>query len=150
MISFVVRRSLGAVVTFVMATAVIFLVTFGLPGDPARVIAGRRQVPDSTLVAIRERYGLGRPLPAQYLDWVGGVLRGDLGESYASRRPVAEMLTDAMPVTVRLLLFTVVMSPWSRCWSVHGPASGEAVRSIRRRPWRRRSRSPCRCWCWRR
>ena len=109
MFSFVVRRSLGAVATFVMATVVIFVVTFVLPGDPARVIAGRRQVPESTLTAIRERYGLDRPLPARYLDWVGGVIRGDLGESYASRRPVTAMLTDAMPITVRLLLITIVI-----------------------------------------
>jgi ABC-type dipeptide/oligopeptide/nickel transport system permease component len=106
-IGFVVRRAAGALVTFVLATAVVFTVTLALPGDPARVLAGRRQVPEATLDAIRERYGLDSPLPVRYVRWLGRLLRGDLGESYVSRRGVSEVLADAVPVTLTLLALAV-------------------------------------------
>lgn len=109
MFNLIVRRLCGAAATFVMATVVVFGAAFGLPGDPARVIAGRRQVPEDTLRAIRLRYHLDDPLPEQYLRWMGGLLRGDLGQSYASRRPVTDILLDALPVTVKLLALTLVI-----------------------------------------
>lgn len=109
MFNLIVRRLCGAAATFVLATVVVFSAAFGLPGDPARVIAGRRQVPEDTLRAIRLRYHLDDPLPEQYLRWMGGLLRGDLGQSYASRRPVTDILLDALPVTVKLLAFTLVI-----------------------------------------
>jgi oligopeptide transport system permease protein len=95
------------VVTFVLATAVVFAVTLALPGDPARVLAGRRQVPQATLDAIRERYHLDDPVPFRYVSWLARLLRGDLGESYVSRRGVGEILADALPVTLTLLAFAV-------------------------------------------
>lgn len=106
---FVVRRGIGAVATFVAATAAVFTVTFALPGDPARAIAGQRQASPATLAAIRERYGFDDPLPVRYLRWLGRLLRGDLGESYVSRRPVSAILLDALPVTVTLLLLTILI-----------------------------------------
>ena len=103
MSGWVVRRLGGAVITFFVATVVVFTVTFALPGDPARTVAGGRKVSPSTLVAIRARYRLDDSLPSQYLHWLGRLLRGDLGESYASRRPVTDMLLSALPVTAMLL-----------------------------------------------
>lgn len=106
---FVVRRGIGAVATFLAATAVVFTITFALPGDAARAIAGQRQARQATLDAIRERYGLDDPLPVRYLNWLGDLLRGDLGESYVSRRPVSAILLDALPVTLTLLLLTILI-----------------------------------------
>jgi ABC-type dipeptide/oligopeptide/nickel transport system permease component len=107
--AFVLRRTAGAAVTFVAATVVVFAVTFALPGDPARRLAGRRGASAATLRAIRTRYHLDDPLPVRYARWLGQLLRGDLGESYASRRPVREMLVDALPVTMKLLIATVLI-----------------------------------------
>ncbi len=109
MIGWSVRRLGGAVVTFFIATVVVFTVTFALPGDPARTVAGGRKVSPSTLEAIRARYRLDDNLASQYLHWVGRLVRGDLGESYASRRPVTDMLVAALPVTTLLLLVTLVV-----------------------------------------
>lgn len=109
MFNLIVRRLCGAAATFTLATAIVFIAAFGLPGDPARVIAGRRQVPEETLRAIRLRYHLDEPLAEQYLRWLGGLLRGDLGQSYASRRPVTDILLDALPVTVKLVILTLVI-----------------------------------------
>ena len=103
-----VRRLGGAVLTFFVATVVVFVVTFGLPGDPARAIAGRK-ASEQTLAAIRERYHLDDSLPGQYLHWLGRLLRGDLGESYASRRAVTDMLQAALPVSVTLMAVTLLI-----------------------------------------
>jgi peptide/nickel transport system permease protein/oligopeptide transport system permease protein len=105
----VVRRILGAVATFFVATAVVFVLTFALPGDPARTIAGRKQVPESTLAAIRARYDLDEPLLVQYVGWVGRLLRGDLGESFVQRREVRDVLLDAAPVTLTLVGLAVMI-----------------------------------------
>jgi ABC-type dipeptide/oligopeptide/nickel transport system permease component len=105
----IVRRSFGAAATFLAATLVVFLLTFALPGDPARAIAGRRQVSDATLTAIRERYHLDEPLAVQYVEWLGGLLHGDLGQSFVLRRPVSEVLLDALPVTLTLLGLAVAI-----------------------------------------
>ncbi|MBI5087454.1 MAG: ABC transporter permease, partial [Actinobacteria bacterium] len=106
---FIVRRLCGAFATFLVATMVVFTITFALPGDPARTIAGRRQVPQATIDAIRARYHLDDTLPSQYLHWLGRLLRGDLGESFASRRPVTSMLVDALPVSAALLAVTLLI-----------------------------------------
>lgn len=105
----IVRRFLGAAATFLAATALVFIAVFALPGDPARTIAGRRQVSAGTLQAIRRRYHLDESLPNQYLRWLGRLLHGDLGESYASRRPVRDILVEALPVTAKLLILAVVI-----------------------------------------
>jgi oligopeptide transport system permease protein len=107
--AWVLRRIGGALVTFVAATMVVFAVTFALPGDPALAVAGGRKVSPSTLDAIRVRYHLDESLPSQYLHWLGRLVRGDLGESYSSRRPVTDMLLAALPVTVMLLAITLVI-----------------------------------------
>lgn len=109
MIAWVIRRLGGAVTTFVVATVVVFLVTFALPGDPAQAVAGGRKVSPSTLVAIRARYHLDESLPSQYLHWLGNLVRGDLGESFSSRRPVSDMLLAALPVTAMLLVVTLAI-----------------------------------------
>jgi ABC-type dipeptide/oligopeptide/nickel transport system permease component len=107
--AFVVRRTAGAAVTCLVASTVVFGVVVALPGDPARTIAGGRRAPEATLAAIRTRYHLDESLASQYLHWLGRLLRGDLGESSASRRPVTEVLADALPVTLTLLLLTLAI-----------------------------------------
>ena len=109
MAAWVIRRLGGAIATFLVATVVVFVVTFALPGDPALAVAGGRKVSPSTLEAIRVRYHLDESLPSQYLHWLGRLVRGDLGESYASRRAVGDMLLSALPVTVTLLVATLII-----------------------------------------
>ena len=74
-----------------VASVLIFLTLRVLPGDVAQLIAGVNSTPEQ-LAAIRARLGLDLPLPAQYLDWIGGVLRGDLGTSLLTGTAVADEL----------------------------------------------------------
>src|SRR3954470_17509380 len=89
----------------------ISILTFGLanatPGDPAFVAAERslgRTPSPKEVQAQRKELHLDRPLVAQYVDWVGRAARGDLGISYASRRPVRDELFLRIPFTLQLAI----------------------------------------------
>lgn len=89
------------------------VITFGLshvvPGDPARLMAGPR-ASKSAVEKIREKYGLNDPVPVQYVNYVKGVLQGDLGDSFTSRRPVSEDLKRYLPATLELGLYAFILS----------------------------------------
>ena len=89
------------------------LITFGLshivPGDPARLMAGPR-ASKSAVAKIREKYGLDDPVPVQYVNYVKGIFRGDLGTSFTTRRPVLDDLKRYLPATLELGLVAFIMS----------------------------------------
>ncbi|MFC8586216.1 ABC transporter permease [Streptomyces sp. NPDC057217] len=106
------RRLPSALLVLLVASFVVFAVLRLVPGDPAAVLAG----PDAsaeTEAAIRARLGLDEPLPAQYLHWLGDLLTGDLGPSYAIGGQTADLIADGLGATVELtlgaLLFVVVL-----------------------------------------
>jgi peptide/nickel transport system permease protein len=85
------------------------LLAFGLgrlaPGDPARDVLGRttgRQPTEREVAAERHRLGLDRALPVQYLSWLGGAVRGDLGTSYTTGEPVSQAIGRTLPATLQL------------------------------------------------
>ena len=92
-----------------VASVLIFLTLRVLPGDVAQLIAGVNSTP-AQLEAIRERLGLNQPLPVQYLDWIGGVLRGDLGTSLLTGTAVVDELAEKAQVTVPLGILSLVIA----------------------------------------
>ena len=80
-----------------------------LPGDVAQLIAGTQGTPEQ-VAAIREQMGLNQPLPAQYFDWIGGVLRGDLGSSLLTGSSVAPNSPQKAQVTVPLGIMALVIA----------------------------------------
>lgn len=92
MLRFVIRRLLLAVPTMVAASVVVFLMLHLVPGDPAIIFFGDQPVTPDRLEAVRRQMGLDRPLIVQYLDYVDGIPRGDLGRSIHNRTPVIEEL----------------------------------------------------------
>lgn len=78
-----------------LVSIVVFAATQALPGDPARAILGRTATPAS-LRALREQLGLNRSVISQYIDWIAGFLRGDLGTSLAAQTPVGQLLGDRL------------------------------------------------------
>ena len=72
-----------------------------LPGDPAVVLAGEERDP-SVVAYLREKLHLDEPLPVRYAYWLGGVLRGDLGESLRMQKPVTALIAEKLPVTLEL------------------------------------------------
>jgi peptide/nickel transport system permease protein len=80
-----------------------------LPGDPAVVLAGQDATP-ATLQAIREANGLDQPLPLQYVIWIKNVVRGDLGVSFFTKAPVAQLLAQRIPATLELGIAGMVLT----------------------------------------
>jgi peptide/nickel transport system permease protein len=73
-----------------------------MPGDPALVLAGEEGANPQVLAQIRAELWLDRPLPVQYLHWVGGLLHGNLGYSWRIRQPVLDLVEQKLPVTLQL------------------------------------------------
>ncbi|WP_038047634.1 nickel ABC transporter permease [Thermus caliditerrae] len=109
MLTYAIRRLLIAIPTLFGVVLLVFLMVRLAPGDPAVLLAGEFATPE-TLQAIRERYGLDRPLPEQFLLYLGALLRGDLGESARSRRPVLEELKTYFPNTVELAVAAILVA----------------------------------------
>jgi len=108
MLRFLVRRLVVALLVAATVMTLAFILT-RLSGDLATSIAG----PNATaadIEAIRKVYGLDRPLLAQFLDWVGRALTGDLGESYFFRTRVSALIGERMPVTLTLGLTGLVIA----------------------------------------
>ncbi len=92
-------------------TAIAFVLTHLVPGDPAEANLGQRAGSDPVAVQIfRERYGLDKPVPQQYVIYLGKLLQGDMGESEQSRRPVRTDLAEYIPATAELALTSIVLS----------------------------------------
>ena len=101
MIGFVARRVLAVVPVLFVVAVIVFAILRAVPGDPAAVIAGDSATPEQ-VAALREKLGLEKPVVTQFAIWLGGVLRGDLGESYFFRKPVAELIAQRLEPTLAL------------------------------------------------
>ena len=101
MLSFLARRLAQIIPTLFFVSILIFCLQQLLPGDPALVMSGEERDPQA-IEEFRKRYHLDQTLPVQYLYWISGVLRGDLGESMRIQRPVSELVLEKLPVTLQL------------------------------------------------
>ncbi|HEX9787451.1 MAG TPA: ABC transporter permease [Candidatus Binatia bacterium] len=103
MLAYCIRRSLWALPTMFAVLVFIFLVMRVLPGDPAYAILGD-EAPPEALEQFRRNWGLDRPLPQQFGNYMSGLLTGDLGLSMANRQPILPQLLRAMPYTLDLTI----------------------------------------------
>ena len=109
MIQFIVRRLLAAIPVLLGVTIITFVLSQLLPGDPARMVAGQFASAEQ-IAAVRERLGLDRPLPVQYVRYLGRLLRGDLGTSFSSQQDVTEELRIFFPATIELTLVAMILT----------------------------------------
>ncbi|WP_119728146.1 ABC transporter permease [Thermomonospora amylolytica] len=105
----VLRRAGQLLFVLLVVTVLAFWMITLLPGDPAMQILGYAG-DEAALEAVRRDLGLDRLFWERYLDWLGGVVTGDLGTSYTSSIPVRESLAARLPVTLELLVFSQVIS----------------------------------------
>ncbi|HXV48297.1 MAG TPA: ABC transporter permease [Candidatus Binatia bacterium] len=103
MLAYCIRRSLWALPTMFAVLVFIFLVMRVLPGDPAYAILGD-EAPPEALEQFRRNWGLDRPLPQQFGNYMSGLVTGDLGLSMANRQPILPQLLRAMPYTLDLTI----------------------------------------------
>jgi peptide/nickel transport system permease protein len=104
--NYTLSRLVGTIPVLLGVTVVVFLMTLLTPGDPVVALLGdsAQGITGEAREALRRELGLDRPLPLQYLDYLGGLLRGDLGTSVRSRRPVLHEVLDRLPATAELAL----------------------------------------------
>ena len=111
MTTYIIQRVLQMIPVMLLASVISFSIIFLLPGDPALLILGDQLASDRQLYeAKRAELGLDRPLPLQYLDWLGKTVRGDLGVSTRDRQPVTQGIRERLPVTLQLAAFAMVLA----------------------------------------
>lgn len=106
---YVVSRLWQSAVTLVLASVVIFISVRALPGDPAFAIVGEDASP-AMLAEVRAELGLDQSLPQQYLNWLSQIFSGDLGRSTRLNTPVTELIADALPVTLWLAFYSMIVA----------------------------------------
>jgi oligopeptide transport system permease protein len=97
---YLIRRMLLFIPVFFGATFLIFTLVFLIPGDPIRALAGDRQMSQSTLESLRDRYHLDEPFLKQYWLYTSGIVQGDFGTDFRGRE-VTEIMSERIPVTFR-------------------------------------------------
>lgn len=106
---FLLRRSLGFLLTLLAVSVIVFAVMNLLPGDPALKILGFDSTPDAR-AALRRELGLDDPIVLRYLRWIAGAVRGDFGQSYSFGVPVAGLIAERIPMTLSLALVGMTLT----------------------------------------
>ena len=108
MLRFIAKRLLFAIPTLLGVLTLVFFLVRIVPGDPALVVLGDQASPEA-LAILRERLGLNKPLPVQYVDYLGGIAHGDLGRSLTTNRPVMTDMLAVLPNTIELTLASLLI-----------------------------------------
>ena len=101
MLRFIARRLMYATITLTLVSVLVFVLTDLMPGDWATAFYGQEATPE-LLAQMRAKYGLDRPVMERYANWVSGVFRGDFGESFAKKQPVASFLAGRLQTSLLL------------------------------------------------
>lgn len=109
MLRAILGRLLVALPTMLLVTLLVFALQLLLHGDPALALAGEERDPEA-IAQIRAQHHLDRPIPVQYLIWLAGLLRGDLGTSLKTGLPVAELIASKLPVTIELAILSMLVA----------------------------------------
>ena len=110
-LSFLIRRLLLLIPMLFGVTVIAFIISHEVPGDPAAVNLGQYAMSDPKIVAaFRHQWGLDKPVPVQFVVYLGNLLHGDLGISQQTHRPVATDLGQYMPATAELAVSAILIS----------------------------------------
>ena len=106
MLVFLAKRLSQAVLILIGVTLITFCLTYLMPADPVRMIAGRSAT-QATVESIRKELGLDKPLPVQYIKYLSRLVQGDLGRSYKQKTQVSELILSRLPATLLLMMGTI-------------------------------------------
>ena len=106
------RRLLQTLPVLFGITLIVFFMLRLIPGDPAAQMLGGRasSMTQENLDRVRGQLGLDQPLPVQYVRFLGGIVRGDLGESFFFKEPVLPLVLDRVPTTLSLVLYAALLA----------------------------------------
>lgn len=109
LIRYIARRVLFMIPTLLGISLVAFGLMHIAPGSAASAMLGDRATPEA-IAALEREMRLDQPVPVQYMHWLGGVLRGDLGESFSTHKPVLELLGERMLVTLEIGVLSLAVA----------------------------------------
>ena len=114
MTTYIIRRLIQAFFVMILATMIVFCIMRLLPGDPILLYLSQdeysRMTSQEEIDALRHKFGLDKSLPGQYVDWISGVVRGDLGNSIFFGTTVTEEIARALPITFHLGIITFILA----------------------------------------
>jgi peptide/nickel transport system permease protein len=106
---YILNRLLQLVPVLFLVSFIVFFVVHLIPGDPVVIMLGEDQQDPQVVEALRKEFGFDQPIHVQYLRWLGQTLRGDLGQSLRSKRPVLDIIIERYPATVYLALGSLLL-----------------------------------------
>ena len=109
MLRYIGKRIIGVIPTLIIVVTFVFFFVRLIPGDPARLVAGPQATLEDVQV-VREELGLDKPIHEQYITYVTGLLKGDLGTSLRTKRPVAVEVSNRYANTAKLTLLALAWS----------------------------------------
>ncbi len=110
MLRYTIKRLILLIPILLFVSFITFELVRLTPGDPAMIMVGGRQTSPEVLQNIRHKYALDRDPITQYGIWLGNVLQGNLGESFRLKQNVTTLIKARMPITIKLILFSTVLS----------------------------------------
>lgn len=108
--AYIGRQLLTIVPTVLLSILITFVLLHSAPGDPARIYAGADLATEQQVEAIRRELGLDQPLPVQFLNYLRELSQGNLGQSFAYRQPVRDLILDRLPATLLLTLTSALIA----------------------------------------
>ncbi len=131
MTAYIIRRLIQALLVLFIVSVLVFLVMHLLPGDPILIYLSEQDVENLTpeqIAYYRHQFGLDKPLPVQYLNWIGDLFHGDFGTSVNYHEDVGKLLAERLPVTIHLGLLALLLA------SIFGILAG-VLAALRRGKW---------------
>jgi len=128
MTAYIIRRIIQVAIVLILVTLVVFLAMRIMPGDPLMIYIIQHDIDrlsPELEASLRHKFGLDKSMPMQYVDWMSGLFRGDLGHSIQYNESVGALMAERIPVTLHLGLLSFAIS------SVLGPLAG-LLAAIRR------------------
>ena len=109
MVKFIFKRLVTMIPVLLVVSILVFMMVHLMPGDAAKIIAGEAAT-EADIERVRVAQGFDRPLPEQYIRYIGNVLRGDMGTSIRTNRPVSEEIMSRLPNTLILAAAAILIS----------------------------------------
>ncbi len=113
MVRYIIKRLLYFIPTLLLVALLVFFLVHLIPGDPVMVMLGDNASPEN-IAATRKALGLDRPLPVQFVYWMGNLVQGDFGTSIQTKQPVLQSIKERFPVTIILttlaLFFSLILA----------------------------------------
>lgn len=110
MLSYIIRRVLFLIPILLIASIIVFIIGHSMPGDPASILLGTEAADQAKLESARNKLGLNKPLYVQYLNWITGVIQGDLGISLRTEKQISALILKRFPYTIELTIYALTIA----------------------------------------